>query len=127
MEGALGLANPDVPFLFFWLFLLIFYLALSLLLPRSQIKQLGTLILYLNYWSAKIKQFGQTPFSVLQQKLKHGMIQIRLLDHPSKFSKHETMYTPCVLLEIWDLCIIKAEHIWHLNLPIMKYETYWYR
>ena len=80
-----------------------------------------------NYWSAKIKQFGQTPFSILQQKLKHGMIQIRLLKHPSKFCKHETMYTPCLLLEIWDLCIIKAEHIWHLNLPIMKYETYWYR
>jgi len=30
---------------------------------------LGTLVLYLNYWSAKIKQFGQTPFSILQQKI----------------------------------------------------------
>ena len=55
------------------------------------------------------------------------MILIRLLDHPSKFSKDETMYTPCLLLEIWDLCISKAEHIWHLKLPIMKYETYCYR
>ena len=55
------------------------------------------------------------------------MIQIRLLDHPSKFSKHEGMYRPCLVLEIWDLCISKAEHIWHLNFPIMKYETYWYR
>ena len=64
MEGALGLANPDVLFLFYWLFLLIFYLELSLLLPRSQIRQLGTLVLYLNYWSPKIKQFGQTPFSI---------------------------------------------------------------
>ena len=55
------------------------------------------------------------------------MIQIRLLDHPSKFNKHEGMYTPCLDLEICDLCISKAEHIWHLSLPIMKYETYWYR
>ena len=127
LEGALGLADPYVPFLFHWLFLLISYLALPLLLPRPQIKQLGTLVSLPNYWSAKIKQFGQTSFSILQQKLKHGMIQIRLLDHPSKFSKHESMYTPCLVFEIWDLCFSKAEHIWHLNFPIMKYETYWYR
>ena len=70
-------------FLFHWLFLLIAYLVLPLFLPRPQIKQLGTLASLPNYWSAKIKQFGQTSFSILQQKLKHGMIQIRLLDHPS--------------------------------------------
>ena len=55
------------------------------------------------------------------------MIQIRLLDHTSKFNRYEGMYTPCLSLEIWDLCTSKSEHIWHLNLPIMKYETYWCR
>jgi len=69
LEGALGLADPYVPFLFHWLFLLIAYLALPLLLPRPQIKQLGTLVSLPNYWSAKIKQFGQTSFSILQQKI----------------------------------------------------------
>lgn len=107
MEGALGLANPHVPFL------LIFYLELSLLLPRPQIKQLGTFFLYLTILSAKIELFGQISFSNLQQKLKYDMIQIRLLDHPSKFSQPQAMYTHCILLEIWDLCITKAEHIWN--------------
>ncbi len=57
LEGALGLADPYVPFLFHWLFLLIAYLALPLFLPRPQIKQLGTLVSLPNYWSAKIKQW----------------------------------------------------------------------
>ena len=68
LEGALGLADPYVPFIFHWLFPLISYLALPLFLPRPQIKQLGTLVSLPNYWSAKIKQFGQTSFSILQQK-----------------------------------------------------------
>ena len=69
LEGALGLADPYVPFLFHWIFLLIAYLILPLLLPRPQIKQLGTLVSLPNYWPAKIKQFGQTSFSILQQKI----------------------------------------------------------
>ena len=69
LEGALGLADPYVPFLFHWLFPLISYLALPLFLPRPQIKQLGTLVSLPNYWSAKIKQFGQISFSILQQKI----------------------------------------------------------
>jgi len=78
--------------LFFSLaFLLIAYLVLPLLLPRPQIKQLGTLLSLPIYLSAKFKQFGQTSFSILLQKLKHGMTQIELLDHPSKFSKGEAM------------------------------------
>ena len=44
--------------------------------------------------------------------LKHGMIQIRLLDHPSKLSSYPNWDRHCPLEEIWDLCIIKAEHIW---------------
>ena len=68
-EGALRLANPYVPFLFLWIFLLIFYLRQALLLPRPHIKQLGTFILYLTTLSAKIELFGQISFSNLQQKI----------------------------------------------------------
>jgi len=46
------------------------------------------------------------------RKFKHGMIQIRLLDHPSKLSLYQDVDTPCLFMKIWDLCIIKAEHIW---------------
>ena len=65
-------------------FLLIFYLKLPLLLPRPQIKQLGTFFHYLSTLPAKIELFGQVSFSNLQQKLKHSMTQLRLLDHPSR-------------------------------------------
>ena len=68
-EGALRLANPYVPFLFLWLFLLVFYLRLALSLPRPQIKQLGTFILYLTTSSAKIELFGHISFSNLQHKI----------------------------------------------------------
>ena len=43
LEGALGLANPLNAFSFHWLFAFIPYLIQPLFLPRSQIKQLGTL------------------------------------------------------------------------------------
>ena len=46
------------------------------------------------------------------RKFKHGLIQFRLLDHPSKLSPYQDVDTPCLFMEIWDLCIIKAEHIW---------------
>jgi len=83
LEGALGLANPLNAFSFHWLFAFIPYLIQPLFLPRSQIKQLGTLASLPSYWSAKIKQFGQISFSILQHgNWKHGMIQIRLLNHP---------------------------------------------
>ena len=65
-------------------FLLIFYLKLPLLLPRPQIKQLGTFFHYLSTLPANIELFGQVPFSNIQQKLKHGMTQLRQLDHPSR-------------------------------------------
>ena len=89
MEGALRIADPYVPFLFFWLFLLIFYLRLPLLLPRSQIKQLGTLILYLTTGLPRLNSLGRLLSLFYNRKLKHGMIQIRLLDHPSKLSQHQ--------------------------------------
>ena len=69
LEGAFGLANPYLPFLFFGFFFILFYLLLPLFLPRSQIKLLGAFLLYLNYLSAKITQFGQTSFSILQLKI----------------------------------------------------------
>ena len=53
--GALGLADPDNPFLF----LLSLYLSLNLFLPRAQIKQLGSFVSLPTYKSAKIKLFGQ--------------------------------------------------------------------
>ena len=114
--------------LFFSLaFLFIAYLVLPLLLPRPQIKRLGTLLSLPIYLSAKFKQYGQTSFSNLLQKLKHGMIQIELLDHPSKLSEGEALNALFPFLKIWDLCLIKAEHIWHVRSTIMKYETYCYR
>ena len=46
--GCTQIGKPSIVFfLFFFHFLLIFYLRLALLLPRPQIKQLGTFILYL--------------------------------------------------------------------------------
>ena len=92
-------------------FLLIFYLKLPLLLPRPQIKQLGTFFLYLSTLPAKIELFGQVSFSNLQQKLKHGMTQLRLLDHPfwGKAASTKCRYT--FSTKIWDLCIIKVDHI----------------
>ena len=46
--GCTQTGKPSIAlFLFFFHFLLIFYLRLALLLPRPQIKQLGTFILYL--------------------------------------------------------------------------------
>ena len=53
--GALGLADPDYPFLF----LLSLYLSLHLFLPRAQIKQLGSFVSLSIYKSAKIELFGQ--------------------------------------------------------------------
>jgi len=52
-------------FFSFGFFLLIFYLMLALSLPRPQIKQLGTFILYLTTLSAKIELFGHISFSNL--------------------------------------------------------------
>ena len=99
-----------------------------LFLPRSQIRQLGTFVSLPIYWSAKIKQFGQISFSILQHgNWKHGMIQIRLLDHPSKLSSYQNWYRHCLLREIWDLCICQSWAYLDLWYPIMKYETYWYR
>ena len=43
LEGALGLANPLYALFFSLAFAFISYLVLPLFLPRSQIKQLGTL------------------------------------------------------------------------------------
>ena len=57
-EGALRFSNPFVPFLFLWLFLLIYCLKLPLLLPRPHVKQLGTFFLYLSTLPAKIELFG---------------------------------------------------------------------
>jgi hypothetical protein len=45
----LDLQTLYVPFLFHWLFPLMSYLVLALFLPRSQIKQLGTLFSLPNY------------------------------------------------------------------------------
>ena len=128
LEGALGLADPSLPFLFFGFFLLIFYLLLPLLLPRSQIKQLGTLLLYLSYLPAKIKQFGQTSFSILQLKIQNmAWSRLGCWTIHQNLSPHQAISTDYILLEICDLCMIKAEHIWNFSLSIMKYETYWYR
>ena len=127
MEGALRLADPYVPFLFFGFFLLIFYLELPLLLPRSQIKQLGTLLLYLSYWSAKIKQFGQTSFSILQQK-NWNMAWSRLgcwTIHPN--SVNIKLCTHIAFSWKYGIFASPKQSIFELSLPIMKYETYWYR
>ena len=92
-------------------FLLIFYLKLPLLLPRPQIKQLGTFFHYLSTLPAKIELFGQVSFSNLQQKLKHGMTQLRLLDHPFRSRAASTKCKYISSTRIWDLCITKVDHI----------------
>ena len=128
LEGALRLADPYLPFLFFGFFLLMVYLLLPLFLPRSQIKLLGAFLLYLNYLSAKIKQFGQTSFSILQLEIQNmAWSRLGCWTIHQNLSPHQAISTDYILLEICDLCIIKAEHIWTFSLPIMKYETYWYR
>jgi len=66
----LDLQTLWMPFSFHWLFAFLSYLIQPLFLPRSQIKQLGTLASLPSYWSAKIKQFGQISFSILQHKFK---------------------------------------------------------
>ena len=125
--GCTWTCKPSCAFSFSLAFLLIFYLELPLLLPRPQIKQLGTFFLYLTTLSAKIELFGQTSFSNLQQKLKYGMIQIRLLDHPSKIqstsSYVHTLHSLGNMESLYHQSIAYLE----LSLPIMKYETYWYR
>ena len=98
-------------FFSFGFFLLVFYLRLALLLPRPQIKQLGTFILYLTTLPAKIELFGQISFSNLQQKLKDGMTQLRLLDHPFRSGAASTNCRYVSSTRIWDLCIIKVDHI----------------
>ena len=71
LGGCTWTCKPFVcPFLLHWFFAFISYLILPLFLPRPQIKQLGTLVSLPGYWSAKIKQFGQISFSILQHKLK---------------------------------------------------------
>jgi len=124
-EGALRLANPQ--FLFSFSFQMIFYLRLPLLLPRAQIKQLDTFILYLTTNLPRLNSLDRLSFSILQHKFKHGMIQIRLLDHPSI---RRTPSKLCTNVPIHtNMGPLHQQSRTYLEFPqsIMKYETYWYR
>ena len=128
-EGALGLANPQLLFFFVFSFSFSFsfYLRLPLLLPRPQIKQLGTFILYLTTNLPRLNCLDRFFFSNLQHQFKHGMIQIRLLDHPSKSRTSSKLCTDMFPFRNMRSLHHQSRTYLGLPLPIMKNETYWYR
>ena len=69
LEGALALADPYLPFLFFGFFFVISIYFYPYLFQGPRLSCWEPFLLYLNYLSAKIKQFGQTLFSILQLQI----------------------------------------------------------
>ena len=69
MEGSLRLADPYMPFSFPWLFPFDFLSNAALIASKVPDQALGNLTSIPNYWSAKIKRFGQTSSSTPQQKI----------------------------------------------------------
>ena len=128
LGGCTWTCKPFVcPFLLHWLFSFISYRRLPLFLPRPQIKQLGTLVSLPGYWSAKIKQFGQISFSILQHKLKTWH------DPDLDCWVIHKLLCKCRPIHTFFSCkygtFVTANNGSYLALilPIMKYKTYWYR
>ena len=69
LEGALRLADPYLPFLFFGFFFCFSIYFYPYFFQGPRLSCWEPFFLYLNYLSAKIKQFGQTPFSILQLQI----------------------------------------------------------
>ena len=103
------------------------YLKLPLLLPRAHIRQLGAFILYLTTDLPSLNYLDRYSFSILQHQFKHGMIQIILLDHPSKSRTSAKLFTDVFLHTNMGPLHHQSKTYLELPLPIMKHETYWYR
>ena len=123
----MDLQTLNYSFSFLFLFLFIFYLRLTLSLPRSQIKQLGTFILYLATNLPRLNSLDRFYFYILQHQFKHGMIQIRLLDHPSRSRTASKLCADMFFHRNMVSLHHQSRTYLEFPLPIMKYETYWYR